>query len=511
MRAKPENIWIPGEIPIIIGLIMKINGIPALLLLFALMAGCFAPVEEASSAGKPNILILLTDDQRFDAVAELGNNEISTPNMDNLVRSGITFTHTHIMGALGGAVCMPSRGMLMTGKTLYQMRQDASYIPPEDIMIPEHFRASGYTTFGTGKWHNGRESYDRCFSDGDNIFFGGMHRYETDGHFKPFLNHYDVTGEYPEEKGFWGEKFSSIYYADAAVKFLEKQADTEAPFFAYVSFTSPHDPRTPPEEYGFNYTANDVSLPENFKPQHPFDNGEMKIRDEVLAPHPRTEEAVRGEIASYYGMISEVDYQIGRILTALRDTGNYENTIIVFAGDNGLAVGQHGLLGKQNLYDHSIRVPLVISGPGIPENSRDSAYCYLLDVFPTLCDLAGLEIPASVSGLSILPAIKGESGGRPHLFSAYADLQRGIRKDEFKLILYNVEGKITEQLFNIREDPLELKNLAEKDEWKEKQAELRELLKNEMISQGDFCELEKENWGHGPQRMSWEERKAINP
>ena len=476
-----------------------------------LLAGCTAAVQEQSLPAKPNILILFTDDQRFDAVAELGNSEIVTPNMDSLVRSGITFTHTQIMGALGGAVSMPSRGMLMTGKTLFQMHRDAAYIPPEDIMMPEHFKANGYTTFGTGKWHNGRDAYHRCFSEGDNIFFGGMHRYETNGHFKPFLNHFDETGEYPEEKAFWGDKFSSIYYADAAVDFLKKKDSTAAPFFAFVSFTSPHDPRTPPREYGQNYTADDVSLPGNFKPQHPFDNGELYIRDEVLIPHPRTEEAVRGEIASYYGMISEVDYQIGRILAALKETGNYDNTIIVFAGDNGLAVGQHGLLGKQNLYDHSIRVPLVISGPGFEKNTRNQAYCYLLDVFPTLCDLAGLEIPASVSGQSIKPAIQNGSGGRPHLFTAYADLQRAIRKDEFKLIVYNVSGKITEQLFNINEDPLELNNLAGKEEWKEKQDELRDLLQAEMQAQGDFCEMEKENWGHGPERMSWKALQAINP
>ena len=482
-----------------------------MLLLSLLLSGCAASIQEKPLATNPNILILFTDDQRFDAVAELGNSEIVTPNMDSLVRSGITFTHTHIMGALGGAVCMPSRGMLMTGKTLFQMRQDASYIPPEHTMMPEHFRANGYTTFGTGKWHNGREAYHRCFSEGDNIFFGGMHSYETDGHFKPFLNHFDPSGEYPREKGFQGEKFSSIYYADAAVRFLEKQSESETPFFAYVSFTSPHDPRTPPEEYGHNYTAEDVSLPKNFMPEHPFDNGELVIRDEVLIPHPRTEEAVRAEVASYYGMISEADFQIGRILQALRESGKWENTIIVFAGDNGLAVGQHGLLGKQNMYDHSIRVPLVISGPGIDKNVRNSAYCYLLDVFPTLCDLAGLNKPASVTGQSILPAVQGTSSGRPHLFAAYADLHRAIRKDEFKLIVYNVKGKITEQLFNINEDPLELNNLAGTDEWQEKQDELRELLKAEMRAQGDFCDLDKEYWGHSRERMSWKDRIALNP
>ena len=490
---------------------MKFSSGFFLVLALLLPAACNSPSSIPESSEKPNILFLFTDDQRFDALAELGNEEISTPYMDSLVRAGVTFTHTHIMGALGGAVCMPSRGMLMSGKTLFQMHQDASYIPESDTMMPEHFRTNGYRTFGTGKWHNGRDAFHRCFTDGDNIFFGGMHSYETDGHFRPFLYHYDPAGEYPNEEGFWGDRFSSVCYADAAVSFIQEQADSNEPFFAYVSFTSPHDPRTPPEEYGRNYTADDVILPLNFMPEHPFDNGELKIRDEVLIPHPRAEEAVRNEIASYYGMISEVDFQIGRILQALKDSGHWDNTIIVFAGDNGLAVGRHGLLGKQNLYDHSVRVPLVISGPGITGNTRNAAYCYLLDIFPTLCDITGLETPGSVAGKSLLPALEDEEAGRPHLFAAYADLQRSIRRDEFKLIVYNVQGKITEQLFNIREDPLELKNLAGQDEWKEKQDELRALLAAEMRNQGDFCDLEKENWGTGPERMSWAERKAVNP
>lgn len=292
---------------------------------------------------------------------------------------------------------------------------------------------------------------------------------------------------------------------------MREQADADQPFLAYISFTSPHDPRTPPQEYGRNYSPDQVSLPRNFMPEHPFDNGELKIRDEVLLPHPRTGDAVQEEIASYYGMISEVDTQIGRVLAALRESGRYENTIIVFAGDNGLAVGQHGLLGKQNLYDHSVRVPLVISGPGISPGAKSNTYCYLLDLFPTLCDLAGIEIPDSVSGHSIIPAIRKRTRIREHLFAGYADLQRSIRKDEFKLIVYNVGGKITEQLFNLREDPLEMENLAGKAEWKDKQDQLRDLLAAEMQALGDFCDPREKNWGRGPERLSWKELKSINP
>src|SRR5690606_29288009 len=157
---------------------------------------------------KPNILFIVTDDQRYNTIHELGNIEIETPCMDKLVENGVTFTHAFYMGALGGAVCMPSRAMLLTGKNLFSLHQDGTYIPKEDITMPEYFKNNGYETFGTGKWHNGKESFNRSFSTGDNIFFGGMHSYETNGHFAPILNHYDSTCTY--EKSFIANQFSSI-------------------------------------------------------------------------------------------------------------------------------------------------------------------------------------------------------------------------------------------------------------------------------------------------------------
>ena len=141
----------------------------------------------------------------------------------------------------------------------------------------------------------------------------------------------------------------------------------------YVALTSPHDPRTPPPPYDRLYDPTKIPLPKNFYPIHPFDNGDLNVRDEQLLPTPRTPEAIKKEIALYYGMISEMDAQVGRILVTLEKEGLMENTLIVFAGDNGLAVGQHGLLGKQNLYEHSIRVPMIFSGPGIPKNKKEDS------------------------------------------------------------------------------------------------------------------------------------------
>jgi arylsulfatase A-like enzyme len=219
-------------------------------------------------------------------------------------------------------------------------------------------------------------------------------------------------------------------------------------------------------------------LPPNYLPDHPFDNGELRVRDENLLPHPRTEQAVLGELAAYYGMISEVDAQIGRILDALEANGQLDNTVIVFAGDNGLAVGSHGLLGKQNLYEHSVRVPLILAGPNIPRGEQRDALAYLFDVFPTLVEIAGLATPPTVTGENLLPVVRGtHEGGREYAYFGYRNLQRAIRtKDDWKLISYYVNDEQHTQLFNLSEDPCETHDLARDPRFAEQLSQLEALL-----------------------------------
>jgi arylsulfatase A-like enzyme len=223
-----------------------------------------------------------------------------------------------------------------------------------------------------------------------------------------------------------------------------------------------------PQEYLDMYDPDKIPLPENFMPEHPFDNGELRIRDELLAPFPRTPEVIRRHIAEYYAMITHADAAIGRVIDALKQTGQYENTIIVFSGDNGLAVGRHGLMGKQNLYEHSVHVPLIMCGPGIPKDNRTGGFCYLIDIYPTLCDLVGAPIPDSVEGQSLVPLMKDEQKQiRETLYFTYKDVQRGVRDERWKLIEYHVEGKKTRQLFDLESDPSELNNLVDEPACKQ--------------------------------------------
>ena len=422
---------------------------------------------------RPNIVFLLTDDQRFDTIRALGNRHIHTPNLDWLVRHGTAFTHACIPGGTSGAVCMPSRAMLNTGRTLFHLRGAGEEIPPGHTTMGEAFRAAGYATFGAGKWHNGAASFARSFTDGGEVFFGGMA-----DHWNVPVYDFDPTGRYDARCLFvanpWtsnqtqertcdhihaGQHSTDIISA-AAIDFIQR-APADQPFLSYVSFLAPHDPRTMPREFLDLYRAEDMRLPPNFLGGHPFDNGDLHGRDEELAAFPRNPDEVRRHLAEYYAMISHLDDRIGRIIAAVRDRELLDQTIFVLAGDNGLALGQHGLMGKQSLYDHSIRVPLFFAGPGIPKNRRSDALVYLLDIFPTLCDLTGVRIPSTVEGRSLRPAMQHGRGGRPVLYLAYTDKHRGVRTSRWKLIEYVVGGRHSQtQLFDLAADPWERRNLA---------------------------------------------------
>lgn len=428
---------------------------------------------------------------RFDTIHAINNPQISTPHIDSLVKRGVTFTRAHIMGGTSGAVCMPSRAMLLTGRTLFRIYNRGASIPVEQIMFPEMLRDAGYQTFGTGKWHNGRESYARCFTAGGSIFFGGM-----SDHLSVPAYDFDPSGEYPKNKVKIREKFSSELFSDEAIRFLENY-DSDNPFLLYISFTAPHDPRMAPKEFQEMYPIDQIQIPENFLPGHPFDNGEMNVRDENLAAFPRTKKEIRQHLADYYAMISHLDAQIGRVLDVLEKKGESENTIIVFTSDNGLAVGQHGLLGKQNIYDHSVRIPLIICGPGIPQKKQTDSLCYLSDIFPTFCGLLNLPVPETVEGKSLIPALKdSDKKIYDSVFLAYRKFQRGIRTDDnWKLIKYNVRGRKTTQLFDLNADPMEKNNLESHPDSKEKKETMTTELKKLMRDLDDFCDLELPNWG----------------
>ena len=263
--------------------------------------------------------------------------------------------------------------------------------------------------------------------------------------------------------------------AEVSSEYIRQQKGSEQPFFLSIAYMSPHDPRSMPDEYLRLYEQTTIALPPNFKERHPFDNGELEIRDEKLAAIPRQPEEIKRHIKEYYAMVSHVDRRVGDIIQALKDNGLYENSIIVFAGDNGLALGQHGLMGKQNVYEHSVNVPMLIKqATAHPSAEKRADLCYLIDLFPTLCDMAQRPIPASVDGVSLFPALQGGKPARDYLYYSYMDCQRAISDGTWKLIEYHVDGKRTTQLFNLQEDPYETTDLSAEKRYRKKIKELRE-------------------------------------
>ena len=434
------------------------------------------------AAERPNVLFLFADDMRADTIAAHGNPHIKTPHLDALAARGFSFRSNYVCGGSSGAVCVASRAMLMSGKVWLHI--DNNTLKGEKL-LPELLRENGYTTFGTGKWHNGQPSWLRAFEQGKTIMFGGMSDHEK-------VPVRDLGPDGAITKECVGEKFSSELFADSAIEFLKEQ-DGKKPFFAYVAFTAPHDPRQPPLAFREPYYQSLPPLPANFLPQLPFDNGMMQGgRDENLGAWPRTEKMIRDQLAEYYGLITHLDGQIGRVLAALKESGQADNTIIVFTADNGLALGSHGLLGKQSVFEHSMRTPLMIAGPNIPAGKSSSAFTYLFDLFPTLCDVLQVGPPADLAGHSLRPIWTGDkSSVRDSVFLPFMRLQRSVRDDRWKLIAYPQIGHL--QLFDLRTDPYEMQNLVDKSQHAGELARLQKLMRQWQTKLNDKLELPATN------------------
>ena len=416
------------------------------------------------SAEPPNVLLIVTDDQRPDTISALGNSVIQTPSLDELVRRGSTITRA----TCANPICVCSRAEILTGCSGVRngVFGDGRTIDETLVTLPEPFAAAGYKTWYIGKWHNNGRPETHGYGRTHYMFAGGGSQW-----WKPQVDHrgHPVTGykgwvfrdrdhRLLPEIGVGLTPRTSEVIADAAIDVINDSDGS--PFFVHVNFTAPHDPLLIAPEFADHYDPALMTLPPNFLPRHPFDHGNQGGRDERLLPLPRTEEDVRRDIAAYYAVITHMDLQIGRILRAVDHAELAERTLIVFTSDHGLAIGSHGLRGKQNMYEHTIGVPLILVGPTIPRNRRFAAQAYLRDLMPTLCDLAGLEIPGinkrrRIDGRSLLPVLRGDQHSvYESVVGYFRDSQRMIRGDRWKLIEYPLVDRT--QLFDLLADPYEL-------------------------------------------------------
>ncbi|WP_182871383.1 sulfatase-like hydrolase/transferase [Rhodopirellula sp. JC639] len=468
--------------------------------LLAAFSWTLAPAPNAAADEPPNIVFIFADDQCFDTIASLGNSEIETPNLDRIARRATTFTHAYNMGSWSGAVCVASRMMLNSGRFLWDAEpvyQTAEQEREAGRWWSEYMKAAGYRTYMTGKWHC-RADAEKSFDVARDVR-GGMPAQTPAGYNRPLVD--PETGEVtdpwspsdPKFGGFWegGTHWSEVV-ANHSVDYLSEASAIDQPFFMYLAFNAPHDPRQSPAEYVAKYPVDEVKLPENFLPEYPYAEAMAagkKLRDERLAPFPRTPLAVQTNRQEYYAIITHMDAMIGRILDALEATGKQDNTWIFFTADHGLACGQHGLMGKQNLYDHSVRVPLMVVGPGVEAGRKIDHHVYLQDIMPTTLELAGVKKPEHVQFHSLLPILAGEDSQYDVVYGAYLDKQRSIRTNRHKLIVYPAANKI--RLYDLSSDPLEMNDVADSPQYASKIKRLFSRLETLQAEMNDELNLGK--------------------
>lgn len=434
-----------------------------ILLLSTLLTG-LAPAVGAASA-KPNLLFIFADDQCYETIAALGYTDIQTPNLDRLVNSGTTFLHAYNMGSWQGAVCVASRTMLNTGRFLWRAHAVEPKLKEEAAagrLWGQLLKGAGYETYMTGKWHV-QVPATSVFDHVTHVR-PGMPKDTKAGYQRPIEGQPDPWSPYdPKFGGHWeGGRHWAEVTADDGAAYLGQAAKSDKPFFMYLAFNSPHDPRQSPKEFVELYPPSRIKVPGNFLPEYPYMEGigaGKGLRDERLASWPRTEYAIKVQRGEYYAMITHLDAQIGRLLDALEATGKADNTYVFFTADHGLALGHHGLLGKQNMYEDSLRPPLIVVGPGIPKGKRVGARVYLQDIVPTTLELAGVKQPDYVEFKSLMPLIRGERTTQyESVYGAYLkQKQRAIIRDDFKLIHYPTIDVF--RLFDLEADPLEMRDL----------------------------------------------------
>lgn len=447
---------------------------------------------------RPNILFIIADDLNYRTIHALNNPEIHTPNLDRLMAQGTTFTHCFHQGSWSNAVCIASRTMLYTGFNTFKAKQLAETAP----LWVETLTQAGYDTHIVGKWHLSKHNLKRSFKTTGPIGPRGMfvstaitreayNRPAPGNTWKPWdkskKGHWVHTRDWVAENQNGNADqvvHSNDIWTDAAVEFLAGRSRQTNPFMLSIGSYLPHDPRQAPKTFFDLYPPEKIAVPPNYLPCHPFDQGDYTVRDELLAPFPRTRQAVQQHRSEYYAVITKLDKDIGRVLSALHQSGQAENTIVIVTADHGLAVGEHGLMGKQNLYDCSVRMPLIIRGPRIVQGKILDAMVYQHSIYPTVCELAGVTIPPGVEFPSLAGMLRGQTDV-PHevIFCRYRDLQRSVRTTRYKLIVYPQIKLI--QLFDLLNDPWEMANLAQSPEHTRVKRELMAKLRRMQKQLGD--------------------------
>ena len=421
---------------------------------------------------RPNIIVNVMDDQRFDALGCYEGNSplnfIRTPNMDKLAAEGVRFRNAFVTFSL----CSPSRATMLSGKDVrtHGVNRLALDLPPDCVIFPALLKQAGYETGYTGKWHLGKDSDlpDPAFDYWAGVRDQGLY-------IDPVMN---INGRQTNVRG-----YTTDIFMDHAIEFVSKPRNK--PFFLWLAQKAPHSPCTPPQHLETLYQDVEVPRPSTYcenhddKPAWFLEQHDHDFFHVLLHPNDKYQKYVK----DFCRTITSVDENLGRLLQALDQKGLAENTVIIHLADNGHFLGEHQLYSKMLMYEESIRVPLVVRYPAFaPQGRRRDEMVLNLDLAPTILELAGVPVPPDMEGRSFRDLIAGRPARnwrRSYRYEYYCSTWglpdfEGVRTaDGWKYCRF----PDWEQLYNLNEDPTEIRNLAKAPRYASKKRELQAELK----------------------------------
>lgn len=493
----------------------------------ALMAGTAMALPKAGFAGspskskRPNVLFIPIDDLR-PQLGCYGAKAMHTPNIDMIAGAGSVFERAYCQQA----VCSPSRTSLMTGLRpdntgVYDLHTHFRKHIPDAVTIPEYFKQQGYYTQAIGKIFHGPLDDPQSWSvpwnrggtrtPGLPDFPNEYNYYSEEGiqAVRDRREEYKRTGKKSSLPGFiFGLPYDCADIPDelpgdgcvatAGVNALAKRAEAGNPFFLAVGFRKPHLPFCAPKKYWDMYPEDEIDLDDNpFRPKGAPDIalhewGELRAYYGVPPTGPLSDDLARKLIRGYYACVSYIDAQVGRLIQALKDNGQWDNTIIALWGDHGFHLGDHGLWCKHTNFETAVHAPLIFRDPRSPGGQRSSGLCEFVDIFPTLCDLADLPIPTNLQGMSLAEAVaQGRSEIKEAAFSQYPRpgniMGYSMRTNRYRYTTWQQLGngeQVADELYDEHNDPVEMNNIAPED--KAEVARLAELMNR--MSPEVFCE-----------------------
>ncbi len=452
-------------------------------------------------ANKPNILFLITDQQRPDSLGCYGSEAAITPHIDSLAQDGVVFDNCYVQNPL----CCPSRYSMLTGRYPHSHRVRANWYAPGngEVSFGERLGKAGYSTSMIGKMHL-TPWYDNFGFDGRIIAEAKFHTSCPDDYQRFLERHgwsrerlYDFSDPgYVQNLTAVKSKLPSNLHIDSFVgrSVCEYIRTVREPFCSFASFLSPHNPYDPPSPYDTLFDGVDLSKLNmrpgelNNKPREAYDYINTRLKwpfktDEF------TREQVQKSRSYYYATCTLIDDWVGRIVETLKQQNLYDNTVLVYSSDHGDLLGDHGLVYKQSFYEQSVRVPLIVHAPRFFSAKRIDDLVESIDLFPTFCELGGADYGEEVQGKSLLPVlsrIADDDEDEPqHREAAFSEnyFGRMVRHGSYKMVYY--PGKPYGEIYNLEEDPDEQDNLWDRLEGSPIKRDLQHLLLEWAFSSED--------------------------